>query len=126
VPASAVSLQQLFGTCEAFYQRDGFVRWIDVANTHGISRQAVQLRFKAAIERGELDQATYDRWQSMSARRTITAKRNEAKEKERKSLITSFSLTPENHEWLKNACTERGCTRADIINGLLNKARTGK
>jgi hypothetical protein len=123
MPASAVSLQQLFVTCEALYQRDGFVRWIDVAKTHGISRQAVQLRFKAAIERGELDQATYDRWQSMSARRTTTAQRSDAKEKLRKSLIMSFSLTPENHAWLKDQCTERGCTRADILNGLINKAR---
>jgi hypothetical protein len=123
MPASAVSLQQLFITCEALYQRDGFVRWIDVAKTHGISRQAVQLRFKAAIERGELDQATYDRWQSMSARRTTTAQRSDAKEKLRKSLIMSLSLTPENHAWLKDQCTERGCTRADILNGLINKAR---
>jgi hypothetical protein len=123
MPASAVSLQQLFVTCEALYQRDGFVRWADVAKTHGISRQAVQLRFKAAIERGELDQATYDRWQSMSARRTTTAQRSDAKEKLRKSLIMSFSLTPENHAWLKDQCTERGCTRADILNGLINKAR---
>lgn len=126
MPPSAVSLQQLFVTCEALYQRDGFVRWIDVANTHGISRQAVQLRFKAAIERGELDQATYDRWQSMSARRTITAKRAEEKEKERNMREVRINLTQENAEWIKAQCTERGCTRADIINGLLNKARIGR
>jgi Rad3-related DNA helicase len=126
VPPSAVSLQQLFVTCEALYQRDGFVRWIDVANTHGISRQAVQLRFKAAIERGELDQATYDRWQSMSARRTATAKRAKEKDRLESTLRVSVVLSPENVTWLKDQCTERGCTRADIINGLVNKARMGK
>jgi len=123
MPASAVSLQQLFVTCEALYQRDGFVRWADVAKTHGLTRQAVQSRFRKATERGELDGATFERWQSMSTRRTETAKRSEAKEKLRKSLIMSFSLTPENHAWLKDQCTERGCTRADILNGLINKAR---
>jgi len=123
MPASAVPLQQLFVTCEALYQRDGFVRWIDAAKTHGISRQAVQLRFKAAIERGELDQATYDRWQSMSARRTITAKRAESREKDRSLREVRIILTPENDSWVRTQCTERGCTRADIINGLINKAR---
>jgi len=126
VPVSAISLQQLFVTCEALYQRDGFVRWSDVANTHGISRQAVQLRFKAAIERGELDQATYDRWQSMSARRTITAKRAEEKDKERNMCEVRINLTQENAEWIKAQCIARGCTRADILNGLVNKARTAR
>lgn len=120
---SAIPLQQLFVTCEALYQRDGFVQWIDVAKTHGISRQAVQLRFKAALERGELDQATYDRWQSMSARRAITAQRAGAKDRERNKCEVRFHLTPENQEWISAQCSERGCTRADIINGLINKAR---
>ncbi len=123
MPASAVSLQQLFITCEALYQRDGFVRWADVAKTHGVTRQAVQLRLRRAMEQGELEETTFKRWQSMSTRRTETAKRSDAKEKLRKSLIMSFSLTPENHAWLKDQCTERGCTRADILNGLINKAR---
>jgi len=123
MPASAISLQQLFVTCEALYQRDGFVRWADVAKTHGLTRQAVQSRLRKATERGELDGATFERWQSMSARRTETAKRAGIKDKDRKEREIRFTLSPENHTWLKDQCTERGCTRADILNGLINKAR---
>ena len=123
MPASAISLQQLFVTCEALYQRDGFVRWADVAKTHGVSRQAVQLRLKAAVGKGELEETTFKRWQSMSTRRTETAKRAGIKDKDRKEREIRFTLSPENHTWLKDQCTERGCTRADILNGLINKAR---
>lgn len=116
-------LQQLFVTCEALYQRDGFVRWADVGKTHGISRQAVQLRLRRALETGELDDATFQRWQSMSTRRTETAKRAQDRDKERKKLDIRISVTPENKAWLETQRTERGVTNTDIINGLLNKAR---
>ena len=122
-PAPKVPLQQLFGTCETLYQRDGFVRWADVAKVHGISRQSVQLRFKKAIETGELDEATYQRWESASSRRTLTAKRAQEREKARKARAVIITLTSENKAWLETQCTERGITSADIINGLLNKAR---
>lgn len=122
-PAPKVPLQQLFGTCETLYQRDGFVRWADVAKVHGISRQSVQLRFKKAIELGELDEATYQRWESASARRTVTAKRMQERERARQARAVRITLTPENKTWLETQWTERGVTSADIINGLLNKAR---
>ena len=122
-PAPKATLQQLFVTCEALYQRDGFVRWADVGKTHGITRQAVQLRLRRALETGELDDATFQRWQSMSTRRTETAKRAQDRDKERKKLDIRISVTPENKAWLEAKRTERGVTNTDIINGLLNKAR---
>lgn len=122
-PAPKVPLQQLFGTCETLYQRDGFVRWADVAKVHGISRQGVQLRFKKALETGELDEATYKRWESASSRRTVIAKRAQERQQERNHLRLIVTLTPENKAWLEAQCSERGITSADIINGLLNKAR---
>lgn len=122
-PTPKTTLQQLFVTCEALYQRDGFVRWADVGKTHGISRQAVQLRLRRALETGELDDATFQRWQSMSTRRTETAKRAQDRDKERKKLDIRISVTPENKAWLEAKRTERGVTNTDIINGLLNKAR---
>lgn len=125
-PAPKVPLQQLFGTCETLYQRDGFVRWADVGRVHGISRQSVQLRFKKAIETGELDEATYERWESASSRRTLTAKRAREREKARQARAVNITLSPDNKAWLETQCTERGVTSADIINGLLNKARTEK
>lgn len=116
-------MQQLFGTCETFYQRDGFVRWADVGRVHGISRQSVQLRFKKALETGELDEATYKRWESASSRRALTAKRYKERERDRDSRVIRITLTLENKAWLERQWEERNVTSADIINGLLNKAR---
>lgn len=126
MPSAPITLQQLSITCEALYQRDGFVRWADVAKTHGLTRQAVQSRLRKATERGDIDEATFKRWQSMSARRTETAKRAKEKDQLESTLRVSVVLSPENVTWLKDQCTERGCTRADILNGLINKARTGR
>ncbi len=123
MPSAPITLQQLSITCEALYQRDGFVRWADVAKTHGLTRQAVQSRLRKATERGDIDEATFKRWQSMSARRTETAKRAKEKDQLESTLRVSVVLSPENVTWLKDQCTERGCTRADILNGLINKAR---
>lgn len=122
-PTPKTTLQQLFITCEALYQRDGFVRWADVGKTHGITRQAVQLRLRRAVETGELDTTTFQRWQSMSTRRTETAKRANDRERARRKLDIRISVTPENKAWLEAQRTERGITGSDIINGLLNKAR---
>jgi len=123
MPASAVPLQQVFVTCEALYQRDGFVRWADVAKTHGLSRQAIQLRLRRALELGQLDTETYDRWSSMSSRRAATAKRTAATKQSINGRTVRCLLTHENSDWLNTECENRGCTRADIINGLINKAR---
>ena len=122
-PAPKVPLQQLFGTCETFYQRDGFVRWADVGRVHGISRQSVQLRFKKALETGELDEATYQRWESASSRRALTAQRAREREKARQARAVNITLSADNKTWLETQCTERNVTSADIINGFLNKAR---
>lgn len=122
-PAPKVPLQQLFGTCETLYQRDGFVRWADVAKVHGISRQGVQLRFKKALETGELDEATYKRWESASSRRAVTAQRAQERKYTREARAVRITLSPENKAWLEQQWTERNVTSADIINGLLNKAR---
>lgn len=126
MPQSATTLQQILVTCEALYQKDGFVRWVDVAKTHGVSRQAIQIRLRRAIENGDLDQATYDRWESMASRRTAAAKRASAVKKDVGLRTLRCVLTPENYEWLEATCTERGIVRGDVINGLLNKARMNK
>lgn len=123
MPVSAVPLQQILLTCEALYQKDGFVRWVDVAKSYGLSRQAIQLRLRRAIESGQLDQSTYDRWESMSSRRTTTAKRAKARKSEEAHLELRCALTPDNHAWLQAECERRGCTRSDIVNGIITKSR---
>lgn len=125
-PPPKVPLQQLFGTAETLYQRDGFVRWAEVGNIHGISRSSVQLRFKRAIELGELDQATYNRWESSSSRGSIIAKRAGERRHDRNRSRLLIILTPENKDWLEAQCKERSVTSADIVNGLLNIARQRK
>lgn len=123
---SQVPLNQIFVSCEALYQRDGFVKWADVAKIHGLSRQAIPKRMQRAIDSGELDKATYDRWSSMSSRRAILAqRRTETKQSEGRN-VTRLSFTEDNADWLRTECEVRQCTRADIINGLINKARTGR
>lgn len=123
MPVSAIPLQQILLTCEALYQKDGFVRWVDVAKSYGLSRQAIQLRLRRAIEAGHLDQSTYDRWESMSSRRTTTAKRRKERKQEESRLSIKCALTPDNHTWLQAECERRGCTRSDIVNGIITRAR---
>lgn len=126
VQRSAVPLADIFATCERFYERDGFVKWSDVGKVHGLSRQAIQLRLKLAMNKGELDLATFERWQSMSSRRTATAKqaqtaKEEYRERERRTIRTL--LTQENCDWLRAECVFRKLSTADIINGLITRER---
>jgi hypothetical protein len=108
--------------CEEFYKRDGFVSWSDVARALGISRQAVQGRLKQAVERGELDTETFERFRSMSSRRAASRYKEEERRNEAK-LSIQVGMTPENGAWLRAQCELRRLNPADIINGLLTKAR---
>lgn len=116
---SPITLEQLQETCERLYERDGFVKWVDVGRAHGISRQAVQLRFRAAVEAGRMDQALIDRWQSTAARAAVSRERQQQSDLCRHKTI----LTPENADWLRREAVLRNCSGNDIINGLINKAR---
>lgn len=118
--------EQMFDICEKLYELNGFVKWTDVGKALGVSRQAIQLRLRAAIRRGELTEADYERWASMSARAAV-ARENRARgrvvEKERRRLELKCVLSPENAEWLRTQCVFRKATSGDIINGLINKER---
>lgn len=116
----------MFDICEKLYELNGFVKWADVGKALGVSRQAVQLRLRAAIRRGDLTEADYDRWASMSARAAVAREnraRSRATDRERQKLEVRFRLSPENAEWLRAECVFRKATSADIINGLINKER---
>ena len=123
---SAIPLSEIVATCERFFTRDGFVKWSDVAAVHGLSRQAIQLRLKAATERGDLEPGTVERWMSMSARAAATReseKRQLERKAERERRMIRTELTPENVAWLRAECVYRKLRTNDIINGLINKAR---
>jgi hypothetical protein len=125
IQRSLISLDRLLSVCDLIYTRDGFVTWAEVGKTLGVSRQAVQLRLRAAVEKGDVSPELVEKYQSMSARRAITAQRSGERRKELNRLELRIMLTPENYTWLQQETTDRHCTRADIINGLINKARQG-
>lgn len=119
-----VPAADILKTCEHLYQQHGYVKWADVGRAHGISRQAVQLRLRALQRRGELDDATYERWSSMTARAAATRERQKASLDQKRadeSLTIRLRLSPENAEWLRAVCKVRSVTRADLINGLITK-----
>ena len=121
---SELSLDEVCETCQAFYERDGYVKGVDVGGAHGISRQAVQARLKHAVNTGRLDPAQLERWQSMSSRAAASREREEKRDLNRK-LRLDVQLTVENLGWLRTECERRQATSADVINGLINKARLG-
>lgn len=121
-PRSHIPFDELRQACEKLYQRDGFVKWAEIADAYGITRQAVHARLKAAIERGDLDDATFDRWRSVSSRRA-QSRTNRELSRERDRCTLTITLTPENVSWLRTECLARRATSSDLINGLLNKAR---
>lgn len=124
VYVSELSLDEVCETCQRLYERDGYVKWADVGTEHGITRQAVQARLKRAVATGRLDPAQLERWQSMSSRAAASRKREEERELNRK-LRLDVQLTVENLGWLRTECERRQSSSADVINGLINKARLG-
>ncbi len=121
-PRSLIKLDELIAACEALYARDGFVKWSEIAETYGISRQAVHARFKAAIERGDLSEADFERWRSVSSRRAQSKVNLELK-RERERCNLSITLSPENVSWLRKECLARRASSSDVLNGLITKAR---
>lgn len=121
-PVNTATLQDLINTCEEYYRVHGFVKWSDVARVFDISRQAVFSRLVAAVERGDLDGAMLERWRSVSSRQA-TSRRNREESRERDKLQLRFTVTPENKRWLELQSTLYKATYADLINGLINKAR---
>jgi hypothetical protein len=123
--AKYIPLEDIVATCEQLYTAHGFVKWADVAKVHDISRQGVLNRLQSACDRGDLPPDTLDRWRSTSAR-AAQSRSNETLRRENDRLRFSMTLTPENKRWLDAECVARKCRSADIVNGLINKAREGR
>jgi hypothetical protein len=121
-PRSSVTLEELAQTCERFWSAQGYVKWADVADVYGVSRQAIHSRLKQACDKGELNPETFERWSSPTSR-LAASRRNRAASREREKLQVSIRLTAENLKWLREECSIRGVTSADVINGLITVAR---
>lgn len=117
-----VSDDRFLACCEDFYKRDGFVKWADVARALGITRQAAQIRINKLRETGNLDDATFERYRSMSSRRAASRTNEELRRQAQKCQRT-IALTPENEAWIRKECELRKVLTSDIVNGLINKAR---
>ena len=111
----------MFAICEKLYEQNGYVKWADVGKALGVSRQAVQLRLRAAQRRGELDDATYERWASMSARSASIREAAHARRTDQERLLLRVHLSPEAIAWLRTESVLRKVKSADIINGLIMK-----
>ena len=117
-----IPLEDIVKTCKRLYQVDGFVKWSDVGDIFGVSSQGVLKRLQAAEKKGDLEAGTLDRWRSTSAR-IAQSKSNEQLKRENERMQISITLTPNNRRWLNTECVARKCRPADIINGLIAKAR---
>jgi hypothetical protein len=122
MPFPATPIEPLINACERIYARNGFVKWSEVGEELGVSRQAVHSRLKWAVASGRLTQADYDRYQSSSARAAASRRKAQATDELEKLQIRT-KLTPENLAWIRTECKVRAVTSADIINGLIAKAR---
>jgi hypothetical protein len=125
VQRSNISLDRLLSLCDLIYARDGFVTWAEVGSTLGISRQAVQLRLRAAVEKGDLTPEAVEKYQSMASLTAAARERKEKNDVERSKYRRYIRFLPENLEWLQAQADERRVTIPDIINGLITKARQG-
>lgn len=118
--------EQMFALCEKLYARDGFVKWSDVGAALGVSRQAIQLRLRAAQRRGNLTEEQYNRWASITARRAVSRERRKQSQEEyneQRRLTCELELTPENYRWLRAECVVRKSNTVDLINGLITRER---
>ena len=123
--AKYIPLEDIVATCEQLYAANGFVKWADVGKIHEMSRQAIHNRLNNAVERGDLAPEVMDRWRSTTSR-LAKSKANEELRRENEKLRFQMTLTPENKRWLDTECVARGIRSADLVNGLITKARAAK
>jgi len=113
----------LLERCERHYATQGFVKWTDLATELGTSRQLILQKLQRAVCRGLISPADLDRYRSTAAR-TRLGRTNEDIRRANDRLRVQVTLTADNHQWLRTQVQSRpGVTTADLINGLLTRAR---
>lgn len=116
---SEISLDRLLAVCDTFYAQQGYVIWKEVGDALGISRQAVQLRLRAAVEKGDIKPELVEKYQSLASRRAA------ARERDRQHSLSRryITYTPENLKWLQEESDRKGAQITEIVNGLITRAR---
>jgi hypothetical protein len=118
-----VSREEFFAICEDHYKRDGFVKWSAVADQIGVTRQAVATRLEKAVRHGHLPEEDYKRWAGTKAREVFSTER-EAERQDKKRRTIATLLTPENHAWLASECARRHIRTGDLVNELIDTAKS--
>lgn len=115
----------LITRAEAHYDRQGFVKWSDLASELGVSRQRILQMMQAAIGFGHITSDDLERYRSVASRSKAT-QQNTEKRRDLERLRIQLTLTPENYEWLVAALESGsyGTTRNDLINIALTHYRT--
>lgn len=115
----------LITRAEAHYDRQGFVKWSDLASELGVSRQRILQMMQAAIGFGHITSDDLERYRSVASR-SKAAHQNTEKRRDLERLRIQLTLTPENYEWLVAALESGsyGTTRNDLINIALTHYRT--
>jgi hypothetical protein len=105
------------------YATQGFVKWTDLATELGVSRQLILQKLQRAVCHGLVTPADLDRFRSTAAR-TRLGRTNEDIRRANDRFRVQLTLTPDNHQWLRAQVQSRpGVTTADLINGLITRAR---
>jgi len=113
----------LIERCERHYAAQGFVKWSDLATELGVSRQLILQKLQRAVCHGLISPADLDRYRSTAARNTL-GRTNEGIRRANDRLRVQLTLTPDNHQWLRDQVERRpGVTTADLINGFITRAR---
>lgn len=113
----------LIERCERHYAAQGFVKWADLATELGVSRQLILQKLQRAVCHGLVTPADLDRFRSTAAR-TRLGRTNEDIRRANDRFRVQLTLTSDNHQWLRAQVQSRpGVTTADLINGLITRAR---
>lgn len=114
----------LIKRAEDHYDRQGFVKWSDLASELGVSRQRILQMLQAAIGFGHITSDDLERYRSVASRSKL-ARQNTEMRRDLERLRIRLTLTPENHEWLVATCgaSDNGTTRNDLINTALTHYR---
>ena len=114
----------LIKRAESHYERQGFVKWADLAHEIGVSRQRILQMMQHAVCQNLLTGADLDRYRSTSSRLAASRSNEEMRRKLRKRTI-QVNLLPDNYTWLEEVVRSapNGTTRGDLINTALNHYR---
>lgn len=119
-PLSLQRYTELIKRAESHYERQGFVKWADLGNEMGVSRQRILQMMQQAVGYNLLTGEDLARYRSAASREAVARANEEYRRKLEKHRI-QITLLPDNYEWLESAMMSApsGTTRNDLINAAI-------